>query len=313
MTSPLKAAEHFLRETITVRGAATLRVLPVVLLLGGIAALVCLAQSYLRTDLGIPVGPHEVAGACLGVLLALRVNAGYDRWWEARKLWGGIVNQSRNLVLTALAHGPDDRRWRERVVRWTAAFGHAARGHLRGERDLPELVALLGKEQADRVAAAEHMPTFVALEVAGLLREGRASGLNDFAFLAAERERAGLIDHVGGCERIRNTPLARLYSVTVRRFLFLFFASLPFALLHKFADQVEDWLVPVVTMLAAYPALSIDQTGLELQQPFSKHNLSHLPLDEICRNLERNLLALLAREEADRRQETLGRTSGSTW
>jgi putative membrane protein len=300
MTSPLKSAEHFLREAFTMRGAATVRVLPVVLVLGGVAALVCLAQHFLDADLSIPVGPLEVAGACLGVMLALRVNAGYDRWWEARKLWGGIVNQSRNLVLTALAHGPADRRWRERVVRWAAAFGHAARGQLRGERDLPELVALLGKEQADRVSAAEHMPSFVAQELAGLLGEGRSLGLNDFAFLAAERERAGLIDHVGGCERIRNTPLARLYSLTVRRFLFLFFASLPFALLHKFADQVGDWLVPLVTMLAAYPALSIDQTGMELQQPFATRNLSHLPLDEICHNLERNLLALLAREQDDR-------------
>lgn len=300
MTSPLRAAEHFLRETMTLRGAATLRVLPVVAFLGAVAALICLAQDFLRADLGIPVGPFEVAGACLGVMLALRVNAGYDRWWEARKLWGGIVNQSRNLVLTALAHGPDDRRWREHVVRWTAAFAHTARGHLRGQRDLTELVGLLGKEQADRVTAADHMPSFVALELSELLREGRSRGLNDFAFMAAERERAGLIDHVGGCERIRNTPLARLYSVTVRRFLFLFFATLPFALLHKFADVVEDWLVPLVTMLAAYPALSIDQTGLELQQPFSTSNLSHLPLDEICRNLERNLLALLAQEEADR-------------
>ena len=102
--------------------------------------------------MSIEVGPHEVAGALLGLLLVLRTNAGYERWWEARKLWGGIVNQSRNLAMAALAYGPDDPAWREQIVRWTAAFAHVARASLRGERDVPELVALLGREEAGRRA-----------------------------------------------------------------------------------------------------------------------------------------------------------------
>jgi putative membrane protein len=300
MADSHRTAASFWRETFTLEGAATLRVLPTVLAFGAIAGLICLVQHKVGVDLGIPVGPHEIAGAFLGVLLALRTNTSYDRWWEARKLWGGIVNQSRNLVLDALAHGPADARWRERVVRWTAAFAHAARAQLRGERDVPELASLLGKDQAGRVTASEHLPSFVALELAGLLREGQSLGMSDFAFLAAERERAGLIDHVGGCERIRNTPLARVYSLASRRFIFGFLVLLPFALLHKFDKEWDDWLVALVTMLVAYVLVSLDQIGLELQQPFSTRSLSHLPLDEICRNLERNLLALLAQEKAER-------------
>ena len=293
MTDPYRTAVSFWRETFTLEGAATLRVLPTVLAFGAIAGLICLVQHKVGADLGIPVGPHEIAGAFLGVLLALRTNTSYDRWWEARKLWGGIVNQSRNLTLGALAYGPADAAWRARVVRWTAAFAHAACAQLRNERDVPELVALLGKEQADRVTAAEHMPSCVALELAGLLRQGRSLGLSDFAFLAAERERAGLIDHVGGCERIRNTPLARVYSLATRRFIFGFLVLLPFALLHKFNAEWDDWLVVLVTMLVAYVLVSLDQIGLELQQPFYRRSLSHLPLDDICRNIERDLFALL--------------------
>jgi putative membrane protein len=115
------------------------------------------------------------------------------------------------------------------------------------------------------------------------------------AFLQAERERAGLIDHLGGCERIRSTPLAKVYSVTIRRFLLFYLATLPFALLHRFE---REWMVPLVTFVIAHPVLVIDQLGIELQQPFATGSINHLPLDTICSNLEKNLLALLESHNA---------------
>jgi putative membrane protein len=99
------------------------------------------------------------------------------------------------------------------------------------------------------------------------------------------------VDHLGGCERILRTPLATVFSITARRFLFLYLLSLPFALLNKLR---ADWLTPVMTAAVAYALLALDQIGIELQQPFSPRSLSHPPLDDICRNLQRNLLALLA-------------------
>ncbi len=155
----------------------------------------------------------------LGLLLVLRTNAGYDRWWEGRKLWGAIVNQSRDLAVTALAYGPDDRAWRSEVVRWTASFGHVARRSLRGERTMPEVAALLGDDQAARIAAAPHMPGVVLLAIAALLRQARDRDddpLDGFAFLEIDRARSGLMDHLGGCERILSTPcpgLTRSISV----------------------------------------------------------------------------------------------------
>jgi putative membrane protein len=286
----------FWRETFTLDGAATLRVLPTVLVFGWIGTMIYLVQQATpQTDISIETGPHEILGAFLGVLLVVRTNAGYERWWEARKLWGGIVNQSRNLVQAALVYGPADPGWRGRVVRWTAAFAHAARARLRGRPDVPELAALLGPEEAARAAAARHVPNLIALRLAGLLQEGRdREGLDGFGQLSVERQRAGLIDHLGGCERIRSTPLAAVYSIAIHHFVFLYLATLPFALLHKFRDA--DWLTPVLTALGAYAVLTLDQIGLELQQPFSAASLGCLSLDDICSNLERDLFALL--EEA---------------
>jgi ion channel-forming bestrophin family protein len=100
-------------------------------------------------DLGIAVAPYEFAGTILGALLVLRTNAGLDRWWEARKLWGGITNQSRNLAVIVLANGPDDPAWRREFIGWIVAFDHVTRRSLRGERATKEEVAaLVGGEQA---------------------------------------------------------------------------------------------------------------------------------------------------------------------
>jgi putative membrane protein len=280
----------FWSEAFALRGSVTLHVLPAVLAFGWLAALVCLLQWLTVADISVEVGPHEIAGGVIGLLLVLRTNAGYERWWEARKLWGGIVNQSRNLAVIALANGPAEGRWREQVVLWTAAFAHAARARLRGQWSAPELQELLGEAEAAKLAAEEHPPMAVALHLAALLQQAREGGMDGFAFLAAERERAGLVDHLGGCERILRTPLAAVFSITARRFLFLYLVSLPFALLHKLS---ADWLTPLVTAAVAYALLALDQIGIELQQPFSTRSLSHLPLDDICHNLQRNLLALL--------------------
>jgi ion channel-forming bestrophin family protein len=286
---PKEATKSFWTDAFTLKGAATLRVLPSVFLFGVIACLVCVLSEY-GVDVSIEIGPHEVAGALLGLILVLRTNAGYDRWWEARKLWGGIVNQSRNLAMAALSYGPEDREWRDRIVRWTAAFGHAAHASLRGLRESPELVDLLGREEAERVLAARHMPSFVMQKVGALLRDACVRHqLDRFAFLQIDRERAVLIDHIGACERILKTPLAHVYSVKIRRFIVLYLATLPFALLHKFDNTL---LVPLVTMLVAYPVLGLDQIGVELQNPFSTRSLSHLPLSDISRTIEEDLLAM---------------------
>src|SRR5262249_34467538 len=137
------------------------------------------------------------------------------------------------------------------------------------------------------------------LRIAYLLREAHERlGMDRFAFMQAERERCGLIDSLGGCERIQNTPLATVYSITIRRFILIYLATFPFALLHKF-EKGGDWLVPVVTFLLAYPVLTLDLLGVELQRPFSTRSLNHLPLNDICHSIEKTLRGLL--EETDGR------------
>jgi len=293
--------EGFWREAFALAGSVTPHVMPVVLIFGLIATVVCgiswLVVRMFDVRIALAIAPFEFAGAALGLMLVLRTNAGYDRWWEARKLWGGIVNQSRNLVIGAMAYGPNNSEWREKIVRWAAVFPHVARLSLRGELPSTEVANLVGSEDARRIASAGHMPSFVAFTLGGLLHEARETlKMDGFAFMQVDRERALLIDHIGACERITNTPLPRAYSIEIRCLIVTFLFMLPFSLLHLLDN---DWLVPFITMLVSYPLAALDRIGVELEKPFSTSNLSHLPLDDISTNIERNVLAALQMKQAD--------------
>ena len=188
----------FWREAFALHGSITPQVMPFVLAFGvaagGICGVSCLVEKQLKLTIGLAIVPFEFAGAALGLLLVLRTNAGYDRWWEARKLWGGIRNQSRNFVIGAMAYGPSNSEWREKIVKWAAVFPHVARLALRGELPSSEVANLVGPENANQVATADHMPSFVALKLGDLLREAcDRLGMDRYAFIQVDRERALLI------------------------------------------------------------------------------------------------------------------------
>lgn len=293
MTS-YETRKGFWREAIAIQGAVTVQLLPSVMACGLIAGVVCgfawLTQQVSSVSFTLDISPFGFAGAVLGILLVIRLNAGYDRWWEARTLWGGIVNQSRNLVISAIAYGPHEPEWRASLTRWVAMFSHAARHSLRGEAPSADLATLVGLDEVAEMAAVDHMPSFVAGRIGELLRTATERfGMDGFTFLQLDRERVALIDHVGACERILATPLPRIYSITIRRFILLFLVLLPFALLQRYD---AGWHIPIIVMLVAYPLLSLDQIGVELENPFVTHSLSHLPLDGITARIEREVFHL---------------------
>ncbi|MBS2014041.1 MAG: hypothetical protein JST00_14220 [Deltaproteobacteria bacterium] len=274
----------FWREAFALHGAATTRVMPRTLVFTALAAAVALVHRSVPS-IAIRVDTLEASGLVLGLLLVFRTAAGYERWWEARKLWGEIVNQSRNLVVSARAFGPPERVWQRELTRWVAAFSHATRATLQDQRAQPELTALLGTTEAARLRAAEHMPSYVAGRIAALLRRARdEGGLDPFAFIQLDRERAALLEHEGGCERILKTPIPKVYSVTIRRFVVFYLCAVPFALV-----ATTGLFAPLYALFIAYPILSLEQIGAELQNPFVERSLSHLDLRAICGAIQKNL------------------------
>lgn len=289
---------QFWNEVFTLHNSVTPGIKLRVAIFGAIATAVWWLGTYTAFIPTSTVAPYELIGVMLAVTLMIRSNAGYDRWYEGRKLWGGIVNQSRNLAQIGLSYGRRSDRWKDKFVRWVAAFSHASRQSLRGETEIDNMGGLLDEHELAQLQKAEHKPLFVSNRIAEMLQQAvEDNQIDRFAFLEAEKQRGLLIDHIGACERILKTPLAGALSVKIRRFLFLYLLALPFGIFDKVGAAT-----PLIVVLVAYPLLSLDQISVELQNPFCRSRLSHLPLNDICATIQKNLLAMIDLQSAKPRQ-----------
>ena len=222
--------------------------------------------------------------------MVFRTNAGHERWWEARKLWGAIVNQSRNLLIMTWNYGSDDKHWREEMTKWVVVFSFATKESLRLKKDFNNLQDTLNESEIEDLKNAQHMPIFVAGKISGLLQQARSEyNLDMLLFTQFEKQRILLIDHIGACERILKTPMPLVYAIKTRRFILLYLLLLPFSLI-----DLSSSMSAIIAMLVAYPLLSIDKIGLELQNPFAQKNLSHLPLETICQGIKNTGIDMLA-------------------
>lgn len=264
--------------------------------------MVCVAWSVVVTavhmktswKLDIPVTGHTLITVALGLLLVFRTNASYDRFWEGRKLWGAIVNDTRNLARGASVQLAGSRELLTQLVQWTIAFPYAAMYRLRGQAGLGPIAAELEKEEVQSVLSATHPPLAVTQRMSGLLLEARQQGMiSDFVQMTLDRHVANLIDSIGGCERIHNTPLPFAYVVHLRRALIVHCFTMPFALLEPF-----HWLTIPATLLIAYMLYGIEEIGIETEDPFGEDD-NDLPLDSICQGIERNLKGVLQQDPAE--------------
>jgi len=296
-------ASDFLRGALMWSGSVTPRILPNLLVMTCYCLLIVVLDQYWRPLPHLDVTPLEYTGVVLGLVLVFRTNAGHERWWEARKLWGGIVNQSRNIVIEALNYtellncNPEQDVWRKEIVKWTVTFSFATRESLRNGKDFDNLNGLLSEQELEMLKSAVHMPLFVANKIASLIQQARVSRYIDgFTFRELEGQRILLVDHLGGCERILKTPMPLVYAIKARRFILTFLALLPFSLIDNLGFSAV-----FIFLLVAYPLLSLDRIGIELQNPFNTKSLSHLPLHTICDGIKLHCQALL---EQSRQENT---------
>jgi putative membrane protein len=179
------------------------------------------------------------------------------------------------------------------MVKWTIAFSFAARESLRNGKDFDDLTDLLSEQELEALKSAGHMPLFVAGKIASLVQQARLSHYIDgFIFTRLEGQRILLIDDIGVCERILKTPMPLVYAIKARRFILIFLLLLPFSLIQSLGISAV-----FVFFLVAYPLLSLDRIGIELQNPFNTKNLSHLPLHTICGTIKLHCLALLEQSQ----------------
>jgi len=238
---------------------------------------------------------HSLVGVALGLLLVFRTNASYDRFWEGRKLWGGIVNETRNLIRASRIWFGHDRELMVRLACWTAAFPYAAMNTLRGVQGLGAAEKLLPPGEVEAIRQSQHMGLAVADRMGACLREARLRGhISDYVLPSLDQNIQLLVDYLGGCERIRKTPLPFAYVVHLRRALVIYCFTLPFAIVDSFG-----WLTVLDVLLVAYTFFGIEEIGVEIEGPFGFDD-NDLPLEQIAETIQDNVLALAEAEPGER-------------
>jgi ion channel-forming bestrophin family protein len=228
--------------------------------------------------------PFTVFGIALSLFLGFRNNAAYDRWWEARRLWGGLLADLRSFAREAEVFVRDEGT-RHEMLEVAVAFLHLHRISLRRQEHDPEMRA-----QAGDLAEAAHPPDAALDRLGRLLAVALERGaLDGFGARTLSGRLSSLALQQAGCERIAGTPLPYVYSLLIYRTTYLYCLLLPLALIGP-----AGWLTPVFVGIVAYVFLGLAEVSEELSQPFGE-NLNALPLDAICRTAEISLAPHLGR------------------
>jgi putative membrane protein len=269
------------------RGTIIPRVLARVGVLAAITGVVLLIRETIPASESFfkhfkPLG-HVLIGVALGLLIVFRNNCSYDRYWEGRKLWGGIVNASRNLLREGAAFTGDA----ADLAQLVTAYPLALKQHLRGNKDLEEIRALVPPAAFDHIAAASNPPSVLAFYMTVWIRDRMNAGKFDsITAQMLEGHVRSLLDFQGGCERILRTPIPFAYAVHIKQLLMLYLVTLPFILIGDLG-----WVAIPAVAAIAFGLLGIEEAGVEIEDPFGD-DPNDLPLEAISATIGRDVQSL---------------------
>ena len=255
---------------------------------------------FLERKLTLPSMPLTLLGSALVVLTSFRNSSAYNRWWEARTLWGSLVNNSRSFarqVLTLVEDGNTLNPAKAVLLRRHVAFVKCLSAHLKKEECAPAVAQLIGEQAFARRHDTNNFPNDLLNGSAALLnREYQAGRLDSIRLARLESTLVEISNCQGGMERIANTPLPYPYVSFPRLFITLFCIIVPIGL-------VEDlgWFTPLASTVVGFMLLAIEKIGTDLQSPFlaSEHEIQMVAL---CENIEKNLDSMLRDAEVTSRE-----------
>ena len=230
--------------------------------------------------------PLPLLGTGLAVYLGLRNNAAYARWWEARTLWGAVVNHSRSLArsLSAMMTNQASQPARRRIIQLEIAFVHALRMSLRREDVARKLARYLTDEDLEAVRTAANVPFALHTRVAEIIGEElRANRIDSIEATALNDVLSDLSNAQGGLERIRNTPMPRQYSALPGIFVSIYCLALPFGFVPEL-----NLLTPLGSAAIGLMFLTLDMSGRHLEDPFAR-TTHEIPMTAITRTIEIDL------------------------
>ncbi len=247
----------------------------------------------------LPVTIAAFLGTAISLILSFKLNQTYDRWWEARKVWGAIVNDSRSFTRQLLSFTSDHEdpdgaiaklvhQSARRQIAWCYCVGQSL-------RRLDWRTYAIDHLQPDEVAEIErHDNPSVAIlqQHARSLAKLAASGaLSDYQRVEVDNTLTRLTDWVGMAERIRNTVFPKTYRLFLKLFIYVFITVLSISL-----GEVEGYWEIAVTTIISTPFLLLERTSTHMQDPFANRP-TDTPVTAIARAIEINILQMLGERE----------------
>ena len=228
---------------------------------------------------------YSLIGFVLSLLLVFRTNTAYDRWWEGRKKWGELVNNSRNLAIkiSALTDDPEIKAYFKRMI---SNYVFAMKEHLREGVKLEELD--LTEEEKIELSQFEHKPNYIAQKMYAKLHAMKQSGkLTEENYIVIDVNLKTFSDIIGACERIKNTPIPYSYSMFLKKFIFIYVTTLPLAFVNTFG-----YYSSLVSIFVFYVLVSMEILAEEIEDPFGKDD-NDLPTDDLCHKIKSNVSEVL--------------------
>lgn len=228
---------------------------------------------------------HSLLGFVISLLLVFRTNTAYDRWWEGRRQWGSLVNNSRNLAIKLGAMLPASNTASREFFRiMIPNYAFSMKNHLRNTYMADELQHIEGIQ----LDPGKHVPNQIAglilAHVHELYRQGQFTGEQ---LLTINLELQSFTDICGACERIKNTPIPFSYSVFIKKFIFFFVMTLPLG----YVFTLHYLVIPVVVFIF-YVLASLELIAEEIEDPFGL-DANDLPTDTISANIRKHVSEIL--------------------
>jgi ion channel-forming bestrophin family protein len=286
--------KEWFRLIIQFHKSDTFRILlPTMLLLGVITATICVIEKkFLTIEVPALTIFHQIAGFIISMVLVFRINTAYERWWEGRKLWGALINNSRNLAIKLHAIIPaNDLKSRQEFHVLISNFPFALKEHLRNNVTNEDISFLPTLTESD-YSRVSHKPNFIARQLnshcVALCKKVQQTP-NDFLVLSENLNQ--LNDICGACERIKRTPIPFSYSSFIKKIIFIYIGTMPIT----FGLTIGFWAIPIV-MIMFYAFASLELISEEIEDPFGTDS-NDLPTDEISVRIKENVREILLGDE----------------
>lgn len=282
--------EHWFKMLFIWHGSVLPQLLPRLLLLMVLSiAIVYFKGTVYDYKIPLSPAPFTIFGVALALFLGFRNNVSYDRFWEGRKLWGALLNDSRSLARQALTLTRYDPKGSEvgGFVQMLIAFTYCLKHQLRKTDATQDIRLRLHGDLAKRLDKAHYKPVMLMLEMGSWVRQaGEKEMIDPICQAAIDQNLNKLSDIVGGCERIASTPIPYTYQVLLHRTIYLYCFLLPFGLVDSLG-----WTTPVITVFIGYTFVAFEAIADELEEPFGIEP-NDLPLDAISSMIEITLLEM---------------------